>query len=60
MEHNLFNEQMTSSQARIALLSAIEGKSKDEIERIKNAYFEIRPLIIRRELDLAAKGWFID
>ena len=60
MEHSFFNEQMTSSQARMALYSAIDGKSKSEIEEIKKEYFEILPLITERELDLAAKGWFVD
>ena len=43
-----FNENMTSSEARTILFS-VDGKTKEEMERIKQEYSEIAPRIIDRE-----------
>jgi hypothetical protein len=60
MLNNIFNEQMTSSEARATLFKAVEGKTKAEIEQIKSAYSKTLPSILEREHHLASKGWFID
>lgn len=57
---NLFNEEMTSSEARSVFFKALEGKSEEEIEQIKIAYSEIIPKIIEKEMRLAEDGWMID
>lgn len=57
---NLFNEEMTSSEARTVFFEAVEGKTKEEIEQIKSAYLEILPKIIEKEMRLAEDGWMID
>ena len=56
---NLFNEQMTSDEARMVFFKAVEGKTKEEIEEIKSAYFEVLPKINKKELQLAKDGWLI-
>ena len=56
----IFTEEMTSNEARLALFKAVEGKSKEEIEEIKTAYFEVLSKILERELKQAHEGWFID
>ena len=60
MMDKIFSEEMTSSQARLALFKAVEGKTKDEIEEIKAAYFEVSSKILERELKMAHEGWFVD
>lgn len=47
---NLFNENMTSSEARRVLFSSVEGKTEREVEQIKREFSEIAPKIIEREL----------
>lgn len=57
--NNIFNEQMTSEEARMTLFKEIEGKTKIEIEQIKAEDFEVLPKIIEKELQLAKDGWLI-
>lgn len=56
---NLFNENMTSHEARLTLFSAVEGKSKEEIEKIKAEYFAVSDKITDRELELGRQGWLL-
>ena len=58
--NDIFNEQMTSNEARIAFFEAVEGKTKEEVEQIKSAYFEVLHKITEREMRLAEEGWMID
>lgn len=60
MANSIFNENMTSSQARFAFFKAVDGKSKEEIEKLKNTYFEIMDVIMEREFKLADKGWMLN
>ena len=60
MSNSIFNENMTSNEARIALFSAVEGKNKAEIEQIKAEYSEVLPKILDRELSLATEGWIFN
>ena len=60
MASNIFNANMSSSEARYAFFSAIDGKTKEEIENLKAEYFEVSRVITERELKLAGEGWFID
>ena len=39
--NNIFNEQMTSEEARMTLFKEIEGKTKIEIEQIKAEDFDL-------------------
>lgn len=55
----LFNEDMSSMEARTVLYSSVDGKIKEEIEEIKEAYKRILPIIIDKELKAAAEGWFL-
>ena len=60
MASGIFNEQMTSTQAGYAFFSAIKGNmSAEEKEKIKAEYEEISRKILKRELELAGKGWLI-
>ena len=45
-----FNESMTNAEARRTLFTVVEGKSKEETERIKQEYSKIIPIINKREL----------
>jgi hypothetical protein len=60
MMDKIFSEEMTSNQARLAFFKAVEGKTKEEIEEIKVAYFEVSSKILERELKMADEGWFVD
>jgi len=60
MVDNLFNELMTSNEARMTLFKAVEGKTKEEIKQIKSAYSKVLPIILKRESNLTSKGWMID
>lgn len=53
----LFDERMTSSEARKILFSSVDGKTKEEIAQIKEEYSQIAPKIAKRELE-KGKGWF--
>ena len=55
--NELFNVNMTSSEARLALLAAGEGKTKKERDEIFKAYVPIASIIGRREIQRAADGW---
>lgn len=57
MFEDIFNEQMSSTEARTAFFKAVEGKTNAEIELIFSAYDKVLPAIYRRELDLASQGW---
>lgn len=46
----LFNENMTTSEARTVFFSSVDGKTKEEIELIKREYSEIFPRIMENEL----------
>ena len=59
-KNTIFDEQMTSTEARLALFKAVEGKTEAEIEQIKSAYSKVLPAILKRESDLVLKGWIID
>lgn len=59
MSNKIFTEQMTSEEARMKLFEKIEGKTKAEIEKIKEEYFEILPAILEKEINLAKDGWLI-
>lgn len=58
--NDIFNEQMTSNEARMAFFEAVEGKTKEEVEQIKSAYSEVLHKITEREMRLAGEGWLID
>ena len=59
MSNSIFNENMTSYQARTALFTAVEGKTKKEIEEIKAEYSKVSSVIMEREFKLADKGWLL-
>ena len=59
MSNSIFNEQMTSQEARLAFFRAADGKTKTEIEKLKSDYSKILPIIMKREHNLASKGWTI-
>ena len=46
---NLFNEQMSSIEARFVLFTHTEGKTKEEKEEIFKQYKAVLPIIIERE-----------
>lgn len=56
----LFNEQMSSNEARLILFKEVENKTKAEIEEIMVEYDKIISIITKRELELAEEGWCID
>lgn len=60
MFDNVFNENMTSSEARMALFKAVEGKTKEEIEQLKSAFKKVFPAIFKRESELADQGWLLN
>ena len=45
-----FSDKMTYPEALQTLFSVVEGKSKDEIEKIKEEYKAVIPSITRKEL----------
>lgn len=57
---NLFNEQMTSGEARDKFFCAAEDKTKEELEKLKKDYFAVLPAILKRERELANKGWIFN
>lgn len=60
MPESIFNENMSSREARQVLFSSVDGKTKAEIEKIKDEYSAVLPVIMDRELKLADQGWMID
>ena len=55
--NNIFNENMSESEAIHAFFVAIDNKPEDEIEEIKRQLFEVLPLITKRELE---KGYMTE
>ncbi|MGM9587832.1 MAG: hypothetical protein ACI3VA_10140 [Candidatus Limivicinus sp.] len=53
----LFNEQMTSFEARSTFFAAVDGKTKEEIEELKKEYDAVASVIMDREARLAEEGW---
>ncbi len=47
----LFNENMTPTEARIALFTAIEGKSEEEIHEIEREFERLSSRIIQKDLE---------
>lgn len=59
MSNRFFNANMTSDEARTVLFTAVEGKTKKEIEEIKAEYSKVSSVIMKREFKLAEKGWML-
>lgn len=59
MLKSIFNEKMSSTEARLLLFRSVDGKTKEEIEQLKTDYFKVLPAITERELKQAHNGWFI-
>ena len=57
---DIFNINMSSSEARTVLFTIVEGKNQEEIEQIKSQYSKVLPMILEREHKLAENGWCID
>ena len=55
--NELFNVNMTSLEARLALFAASEGKTKKERDEIFKAYVPITSIIGEREIQRASDGW---
>ncbi len=47
---DLFSEDMSYPEAQRIFFSAVEGKTKEEIEQIKKAYSKVVPVITKREM----------
>lgn len=60
MAESLFNENMSSSEARIVFLSSVDGKTKEEIAKLQEDYMAVLPVISKRESELVKQGWIID
>lgn len=60
MTESLFNENMSSSEARIVFLSSVDGKTKEEITKLQEDYMAVLPAIDKRESELVKQGWIID
>lgn len=56
---DLFNVNMSSFDAQYAFFKQIDGKSKEEIERIKERYFKVMKTITKREFELSDQGWLL-
>lgn len=52
----LFNDNMTYPQARTIFFQAVKGKSEEEIEKIKEEYRAIVPIITKKERE-QFNGW---
>lgn len=48
---SLFNCDMSWIEAQTVLFSAVEGKTKQEIDEIKNEYRKVLPVITEKELE---------
>ncbi len=55
----LFNENMTSVEARYAFFAATDGKTKEEIDEIRKEYKPIAERILQKELELADHGYLL-
>ena len=51
---SIFNEKMTSIEARMALYENCEGKTKEEKNKLFEEYIAILPKIIKRETEEGA------
>ena len=60
MTESLFNENMSSSEARIVFPSSVDGKTKEEIAKLQEDYMAVLPAISKRESELVKQGWIID
>ena len=56
----LFNENMSSSEARYAYFAAVKGKTETEVSKITEAYSKVRHLILKKKMELVAAGWIVD
>ena len=56
MKKALFSVKMSSAEARRVLFASVNGKSKQEIEKIKKEYSSVSKIIRRRELTQNS-GW---
>jgi len=52
----LFNENMTSREARMALWEACDGKTKEERLELLKEYEPVSNVILKRELNQAYNG----
>jgi hypothetical protein len=57
LDGSIFNENMTSNEARTARFKAVEEKTESEIEQLKIQYARVIPIILEREHRLASEGW---
>ena len=55
----LFNVNMTSSEAFKAYAKACDGKTKEERVEIFNEYNPVASQIHKRDLELGQQGWMI-
>lgn len=60
MSSSLFNENMSTNEARMALFRAVEGKSEKDRQKIIEDYKKIHHIIFQKEMKLAEKGWLIN
>ena len=54
---DMFNENMTSIEARMLFYREIEGKTEDEVREIRKAYETAMKSISKKELAKAREGW---
>jgi hypothetical protein len=55
--NKLFNENMTSSEARKMFYKTCENKTKEERSEISKEYYPIAEAIYRKEAKLAEQGY---
>ena len=46
----MFNESMSSDEARNLMYASAKGKTREEVEAIKREYKEVAPKIYKREM----------
>lgn len=54
---SIFSKDMTFDEARRLFYKSIDGKSKEEVEKIKKEYYDIIPSVLKRDLDRVDDGW---
>lgn len=59
MDNVLFNENMTSEEARKILYKAAETKTKKEMEVVIEEYMRVITAITCKELSMVEKGWML-
>lgn len=57
MSKPIFNENMSSDEARTVLFKAVENKTKEEIEELKREYNKVLPAILERENEFTKGSW---